>query len=63
MISSIRMLQDIVSVDELRRQDIQVGKPKVLATLVSPSGRPICTPADSNRVIESLKRGSKNRTK
>lgn len=63
MISSIRMLQDIVSVDELRRQDIQVGKPKVLATLVSPSGRPVCTPADSNRVIESLKRGSKNRTK
>ena len=34
MSSSIRMLQDIAAISDLKRQDIPVGRPKILATLV-----------------------------
>ena len=55
MASSIRMLQDIAANVDLKRQDILVGRPKILATLVSTLPYKDPARAYCHRDIEYLK--------
>ena len=64
MAASIRMLQDLVRGDGLRSQDIEVGRPEILAKLVSTTpSSPLSLHTDDSRVTESPKLGSRSRTR